>query len=136
MKQRKGTNYAVLNLHSASKYLLPCLSSCIIYFCSLTLMLLHFDSQIAMTAACAVWVGCRIAPWSPRCSVSLALPSSVVVDTRPSQRQRDSSRLTLPVTSRTTSPSPTCEWEILPSPSLEWHLFKLCDFLGCSLQNV
>lgn len=72
-------------------------------------MVLRLNQQVAMTAACAVWVGCHTAPWSPHCCVSLALPSSVVVGTRHSQRRRDSLRLTLPVTFRTTSLLPSCK---------------------------
>lgn len=71
--------------------------------------------QVAMTAVCAVWEGCRTAPWLPRCCVSPALPSSAVVATRPSPRQRGSSRHISPVTFRTTSPLPTCEWSEHPS---------------------
>lgn len=70
--------------------------------------------QVAMTAACAVWEGCRTAPWLPRCCVSPALPSSAVVATRPSPRRRGSSRHISPVTFRTTSPLPTCEWSEHP----------------------
>ena len=71
-----------------------------------------------MTAVCAVWVGYHTAPWLPHCCVSLASPSSAAADTRRSRRPRGSSRRTSPVTFRTTSPSPTCEWTF---PSSEWQ---------------
>lgn len=76
-----------------------------------------------MTAVCGVWEGCRTAPWWPRCSVSPGLLSSAAVDTRPSPRPRGSSRRTSPVTFRTTSLWPTCEWSHHPVSPVGTHTF-------------
>lgn len=91
-----------------------------------------------MAAVYAVWEGCHTAPWLPRCCVSPALPSSAVVDTRPSLRPRGSSRRISPVTTRTTSPWPTCEWSQRPVSfyPARWCLHVFTDVLHLLQHSV